>query len=193
MGSADREHDYLKRLPPEYYRGRAYVHWPMTIDQRKQGWLGDIFYARFREILTHTMFRNALACPIYCCMPDHLHLLWIGILEGSDQLNAVKYLRKQMNVVLKQFGVRWQKQPYDHVLREEEREQTAFENVVEYIARNAERAGLVAVDHFREYPYTGCLVPGFPELSPWEPNFWTHFWRAISYLRREGLTRLAAP
>ena len=71
--------DYLKRLPVEYYRGQAYVHWSMTMEHRKTGWLIPIFYYKFREILTHTMFRYGLCCPIYCCMPDHIHLLWIGI------------------------------------------------------------------------------------------------------------------
>jgi hypothetical protein len=37
-------HDHLRRLPPEYYRGRAYVHWSMTIDERKTGWLISTFY-----------------------------------------------------------------------------------------------------------------------------------------------------
>jgi len=90
---ADHDHDYLKRLSAEHYRGHAYVHWSMTIEQRKKGWLVPIFYHQFREVLTHTMFRYGLCCPIYCCMPDHLHLLWIGVLEGSDQRNAVKYFR----------------------------------------------------------------------------------------------------
>lgn len=183
-------HDELKRLEPEYYRGLAYVHWSMTIDQRKQGWLGDAFHSQFREILTHTMFRNALACPIYCCMPDHLHLLWMGLLDGSDQLNAVKYFRKQLNRVLGRFNATLQKQPFDHVLRDDERQEMAFQNVVEYIARNPERAELIAVDQFREYPYTGCLVPGFPELTLGQPDFWERFWRTYSYLRREGLMRL---
>ena len=74
------EPDYLRRLSPEHYRGQAYVHWSMTMDDRKTGWLIPIFYYKFREILTHTVFRYALCCPIYCCMPDHIHLLWVGIL-----------------------------------------------------------------------------------------------------------------
>ena len=93
--------DYLKRLPPEYYRGQAYVHWTMTIHERKTGWLSPVFYYKFRELLTHTMFRYALCCPIYCCMPDHFHLIWVGILSASDQRIAVKYFRKRLNLVLK--------------------------------------------------------------------------------------------
>ena len=152
--------DYLRRLPAEHYRGYAYVHWSMTIEDRKRGWLVPIFYYKFREILTHTMFRYGLCCPIYCCMPDHLHLLWVGMLDTADQPNAAKYFRKQLNPILAKLGVRFQQQPYDHVLREEQRERTAFETVVEYIARNPERTGLVKADGYRDYPYTGCLVPG---------------------------------
>ncbi len=185
---ADR--DYLRRLSPEHYRGQAFVHWSMTIDDRKKGWLVPVFYYKFREILTHTLFRYGLCCPIYCCMPDHLHLLWIGILDGSDQRNAVKFFRKQVNPVLEKLESRFQKQPYDHVLREEERDRDAFEIVVEYIARNPERAGLVKPDGFQQYPYTGSLVPGYPELALWQHAFWERFWRIYAYLRQHGLFQL---
>jgi putative transposase len=184
------DHDYLRRLPPEHYRGQAFVHWSMTIDDRKKGWLVPVFYYKFREILTHTLFRYGLCCPIYCCMPDHLHLLWIGILDGSDQRNAVKFFRKQVNPILEKLEARFQKQPYDHVLREEERDRDAFEAVVEYIARNPERAGLVKPDCFQQYPYTGCLVPGYPELALWQNDFWERFWRIYACLRQHGLFQL---
>lgn len=184
------DHDYLRRLPPGSYRAQAYVHWSMTIDERKQGWLTSDFYAQFREILTHTMFRYALTCPIYCCMPDHMHLLWVGIFNESNQIPAVKYFRKQINPILDVYGVAFQKQPYDHVLREEERNREGFETLGEYIARNPERAGLVLPDHFREYAYTGCLSPGYPELNLWQPDYWERFWATYSFLRKHGLTRL---
>lgn len=186
MTPDEMDRDYLRRLSPGHYRGQAYIHWSMTIDERKQGWLVPIFYYKFREILTHTMFRYGLTCPIYCCMPDHLHLLWIGILDGSDQRNAVKYFRRQLNPILEKLGVQFQKQPHDHVLREDERAKGAFEAVVEYIARNPERAQLIQSDGYRQYPYTGCLVPGYPELTPWQPDYWERFWRTRAYLRAHG-------
>lgn len=181
------EGDYLRRLPPEAYRGHAYVHWSMTMDDRQTGWLVPIFYYKFREILTHTAFRYGLCCPIYCCMPDHIHMLWIGILQSSDQRHAAKYFRKQLNPILEKLNARFQGQPFDHVLRDEQRERGAFEGVVEYIARNPERAGLVPRDAFREYKYTGCLMPGYPELSPWQNDYWQRFWRIYSYLQKNGL------
>ena len=183
------DHDYLKRLPPEYYRGQAYVHWSMTMHDRATGWLIPTFYDKFRELLTHTMFRYGICCPIYCCMPDHLHLLWIGILDGSDQRTAIKFFRGQLNPVLEKLGVRLQKQPHDHVLTEDERERMVFENVAEYIARNPERANLVRPDEFAKYKFTGCLVPGYPDLTPFQENYWDLFWRIYSRLRTDGLTR----
>ncbi len=99
----------------------------------------------FRALLPHSQFRYAIVCPILCLMPDHIHLLWMGILEASDQRLAT------------------------------------------YIARNSERAGIVGLDGYADYPYSGCLVPGYPELKPFEPDFWTRFDRSISYLWRNGL------
>jgi REP element-mobilizing transposase RayT len=179
--------DYLRRLPAEFYRGRAYVHWSMAIAERKTGWLVPALYYKFREILTHTAFRYGLCCPIYCCMPDHLHLLWAGIAESCDQRNAARFFRRQLNIPLARLGVQLQDQPYDHVLRDDERQEAAFEAVAEYIARNPERAKLVAADGFRDYKQTGCLVPGYPDLSPWQSRYWERFWRLYSRLCRNGL------
>ena len=181
--------DYLKRLPPEYYRGQAYVHWSLTIHRRQTGWLKPIFYYRFRELLTHTMFRYGLCCPIFCCMPDHLHLLWIGILDHADQCVAMKYFRKHTNKALGVMGAKLQDQPYDHVLKREERQEEAFESLAEYIARNPERSGLVQPDEYAQYPFTSCLAPGYPELQPFQSDYWPRFWRAYSFLRKNGLVR----
>jgi len=183
-------HDYLRRLPPEYYRGQAYVHWSMTIQDRKTGWLTPTFHCDFREILAHTMFRCGLCCPLYCCMTDHFHLLWMGISDGADQRAAAKYFRKHLNAALKASGACLQQQAYDHVLREDERQRVAFESAAEYIARNPERAGLVKEDCFRDYPFTGCVVPGFPELRPWQEDYWDRFWRIYAHLRDHGLMRV---
>jgi REP element-mobilizing transposase RayT len=180
-------HDYLKRLPPEYYQGQAYIHWALTMEDRKIGWLIPIFYYKFRELLTHTAFRFGLCCPIYCCMPDHIHLLWIGFQDDCDQRKAMRYFRRQTNPILATLETRFQKQPHDHILREEERERSAFENVAEYIVRNPERKKLVEPDKFHTYPFTGCLVPGYPELKPFEEGYWDRFWRIYAHLCDHGL------
>ena len=179
----------LSRLDPGFYRAQAYVHWTITIQDRKTGWLKPNFYYKFRELLTHVTFRYCITCPIFCLMPDHIHLFWIGIDDDSDQLVAMKYFRKQLKIPLTRIGFDLQHQPYDHVLRDEERLEESFGSLVEYIARNPERKQLVPVDGYRDYPYTGCLVPGYPELTLWQSDYWTRFWRTYSYLRQNGLLR----
>ncbi len=182
-----KRHDYLKRLPPEYYRGQAFVHWSLAMEDRKTGWLIPIFYYKYREILTHTAFRFGQCCPICCLMPDHIHMLWVGVLELCDQRKAMRYFRRRLNPALEKLEARLQRQPYDHVLREEEREHTPFEEVAEYIARNPERRGLVPLDGFASYSYTGCVVPGYPELMPFQEGYWDCFWRIYSHLTANGL------
>ncbi len=178
MISSDKKpRGYLQRLPKAYYQGNAFVHWNMTIENRKQGWLNPNFHYAFREFLVHTMWRNDLCCPIYCCMPDHFHLLWLGLSIDSDQLLAIRYFRRLVNRTLKPLGMRLQKQPFDHVLREKERNKTAFEEVSGYISRNPERANLRPENESRHYPYIGSVVPGYPILSFWDDDFWDKFWR----------------
>ena len=186
------ERDYLRRLPPGNYRGQAWVHWSLTIDERKTGWLSPVFYYKFRELLTHSLFRHALCCPIFCLMPDHIHMVWIGILDQSDQLPAMKHFRKRLNGVLSCINMQLQGQAYDNVLDENERQESALMETCEYIARNPERAGLVSVDAYAEYKYSDCLVPGYPELKVFSSDYWMRFWRAYSFLRKNGLIRQAA-
>lgn len=181
---------YLKRLDPEFYQGQAYVHWSLNIEHRQVGWLKPIMLYKFRELLTHTMFRYALSCPIFVLMPDHFHMMWIGIMNESDQLPAMKHFRTRLNQALAALNRTLQSQAFDHVLKDDERQEDAFRDVCEYIARNPERANLIGVDRYAEYKYSGCIVPGYPEMKPFTDDYWPRFWRAYSYLNKNGLIRL---
>ena len=183
----------LKRLSPEYYRGEAWVHWTLTVEGRKTGWLDARFLYRFRELLTHVAFRDQLACPVFCLMPDHLHLLWCGLADACDQRIAMKRFRKDINGTLGKIGYRLQGQAYDNVLRDADLDTQAIEDVMEYIARNAERKGLVSIDEFASYSYTGCLLPGCPQLRLFQDSRWGEIWRALSFLKRTECFRVADP
>ena len=75
--------------------------------------------------MLHAAVREELFCPAYCLMPDHLHLISMGMRRESDQLNGIKFLRTHLEPAL--GGVREsQHQPHDHVLREKERMRNAF-------------------------------------------------------------------
>lgn len=109
-------------------------------------------------------------------MPDHIHLLWLGVNgdgERSDQKVAIEFLRKNLRPALAPQD--WQRQPHDHVLREHERERAAFTTIAAYIGENPVRSFLAV--KAEQYPYSGCCVPGYPDLAVWGENYWELFWR----------------
>ena len=165
--------DRLPRLRDEFYRGYASVHWTFGIEERKTGWLDDGFHTRFREVLVHACARHHCACPVYCLMPDHLHLLLLGTSENRDLRLAATFLRKHLALFL--APAEFQKQAYDHVLREEERCREAFVRICHYILENPVRAGLCTAA--AEYSWSGAVIPGFPDLRIHEAGYWDLFWR----------------
>ena len=70
-----------------------------------------------------------------------------------------------------------QHQPYDHVLRENERgsDNGAFSSVAHYILQNPVRAKLVA--EFKDWPYLGTIVPTYPRIDPRDEDFWDRYWQ----------------
>ncbi len=174
-------HDYLRRLDRSHYTGPAIVHWTHSIDRRQTGWLDDAFHASFRETLVHAGFLFGLFCPAYCLMPDHFHLVWSGIREASDQREATKWLRRRVNGLLKTRGHRLQKQAYDRVLRESDRERFAFEKLIGYVFANPERAGLIGEGAPRSaWEWRDSVLPRYPEVG-WrnmEPEqYWDLYWK----------------
>src|SRR5580765_3048454 len=101
----------LPRLPREYYQGDAVVHWTLPIFDRATGWLSEAFHGCFRELLLHTASREYLLCPTYCLMPDHIHLIWMGLRLESDQMNAIAFLRTYLEPAL--APAKFQPQPHD--------------------------------------------------------------------------------
>jgi len=91
---------YLPRLERHFYQAFAVVFWTHTIEDRATGWLNDSFHRDFRELLVHAGAREGLFCPAYCLMPDHFHVVWMGMRLESDQINGSQFLRKQVNRLL---------------------------------------------------------------------------------------------
>ena len=163
----------LPRLPREFYQGRAMVLWTHTFEERAKGWLGDAFHHQFRETLLHACHRYDLVTPCYVLMPDHWHLVWMGLAETSDQWLATAFLRKTLQPVLARAQL--QDRAHDRVLREKEREHGAFQAACSYVFHDPQRAELC--DDWREWPYLGAIVPGYPDLGPHGTEFWDKFWK----------------
>ena len=161
----------LPRLSREHYQGRAVVLWTHTFEDRARGWLDESFHARFREILLHTCARHTLATPCYVLMPDHWHLVWMGLDDHSDHHTATAFLRQHVRPFL--ASVRLQDRAHDHVLRRDERDHDAFQSACAYVMQNPQRAGL-RLD-WRAWPHLGAMVTGYPSLDPRADDFWPAF------------------
>ena len=149
------------------------VHWTLATFDRVTGWLSDGFHARFRELMLHAAAREGLYCPTYCLMPDHLHLVWMGLRPDSDQPNGMAFLRTYLEPAL--APAKFQPQPHDNVLRQPEREHNAFAKVCFYILDNPVKAKLVVKPE--QWKFSGAVMPGYPTLHPLQPDFWEKFWK----------------
>lgn len=168
--------NYLPRLPRDYYLGNAVVHWSMPVAMCAKGWLTDALHRQFRELLLHTAAREGLLCPMYCLMPDHLHLMWMGLRFDTDQLNATAFLRTHLEPLL--APAHFQHQAHDHVLKTSERRRGAFASVCSYILNNPVKAELVELAE--DWLFSGAVVPGYPALHPFQRDFWVKFWKLYS-------------
>jgi putative transposase len=155
------------------------VHWTMTAADRRAGWLSDGSHALWREVVLHASIRYHLAAPVYCLMPDHAHILLAGLTEASDQRQAVSFLRRYTADMFADCHGEWQKQAYDHVLRDEERRLEAFRAAANYIVENPVRAGLVP--DARAWRFSGSLVAGWPWLDWRLADFWDRWWQIFTH------------
>ncbi|HTB86249.1 MAG TPA: hypothetical protein VK742_21555 [Candidatus Sulfotelmatobacter sp.] len=181
---------YLPRLKREFYQADAVVFWTLPVANRQQGWLDDLFHKVFREMLLHAAAREGLLCPAYCLMPDHLHLVWMGIRKDADQRNGMKFLRAQLGPVLR--PAKFQHQAHDHVLTGKERHRHAFSVAcADYVLLNPLRAGLVKSPE--TWPYLGAVVPGFPRLDVFDLGYWPWFWKHHATVVEPGIKQRVLP
>ena len=180
---------YLPRLPREFYQGDAIVHWTLPISQRQNGWLDDSFHAAFRELVLHVSAREGLLCPAYCLMPDHLHLVWMGLRLNSDQRKGMAFFRIHLEPKL--ASAKFQHQAHDHVLKEKERRRNAFASVCHYIMDNPVRAKLAKRQE--DWKFCGAVVPGYPTLHPLQENFWPKFWKICARMKHPDAGKILRP
>ncbi|EEF60832.1 hypothetical protein [Pedosphaera parvula] len=179
----------LPRLCREDYQGDAVVMWTLTVFDRAKGWLNPCFHHFFRELMFHVAAREDLVCPIYCLMPDHLHLVWMGLRRDTDQLNGMSFLRTHLEPELS--PAKFQPQAHDAVLRAEQRKRNAFAQVCFYVAANPVRATLA--NQPEDWAFTGSVLPGYPKLNPLAEDYWPKFWRIYAKLRQSDAGNLVRP
>jgi len=181
---------YLPRLRREFYQGDAVIFWTLPVKGRAVGWLDDRLHAAFRELLLHSAARQGLFCPAYCLMPDHIHLVWMGLRRQTEQRHGMKFLRTQLSVLL--APTQFEHQPYDHVLTLAERQRSRFAVAcADYVLLNPYRARLVKAP--ADWPYLGAVIPGYPRIDVFDPDYWPWFWERYVQARDPELDHRVLP
>ncbi len=91
--------------------------------------------------------------PVYCFMPDHLHVLLQGGDEEADLWKVVVEFKQRTGywLSLNVPGVSWQKGFFDHIIRRSE----DLAAHVRYILDNPCRKALVS--QWQDYPFKGAI------------------------------------
>jgi len=121
---------------------------------------------------------HAVVVPAYCLMPDHLHLISVGVSIDADQRLWARAVRRRINCCLAPWQL--QKQAFDHVLRPAEQGRDAFAALTHYVIANPVRACLTTQP--TAWPYSGSCVPSLPDLDPRRCDFadrWWQFWNQV--------------
>ncbi len=107
----------------------------------------------FQGALGDVMTQFSCLVPVYCFMPDHLHMIVTGRQRDSDTYAAVVRYKQKTGYWMAQNAkeARWQKDFYDHIIRVE----TQLRRHVRYILENPVRKGLVST--WQEYPFSGAI------------------------------------
>ncbi|MCC7433184.1 MAG: transposase [Methanoregulaceae archaeon] len=141
-----------RRLARERYVGEWSIAFTVNVFDRQKIFVDDQIVAAHVEMLGKATREFGCVAPIYCFLPDHAHILLMGVSENSDLLAAIVKYKSVSGYWMHQRKLpRWQPSFYDHVLRVEE----DWRNQVWYIAQNPIRAGLA--QNWSEYPYTGSI------------------------------------
>jgi len=181
---------YLPRLKREFYQGDAVVFWTMPIHLRQKGWLDERFHTAFQQMMLHTAVREGLLCPAYCLMPDHIHFVWMGLRISTDQRNGIKFLRAHLGPYLK--PAKFQHQAHDHVLKTEERQRKFFGLAcAEYVLLNPVKEELVKSP--AEWPFSGAVIPGYPNVNPFRGDYWPWFWKHYYLVREANVEKRVLP
>lgn len=136
MASRRRPH----RLPREEYVGQKTVSYTLCVEPRVPLFTAARVVESFVAILGEEIAKHRCRVPVYCFMPDHLHLMVQGLEEDSDLLTPMDRLKLRGGILrgmLKLPG-KLQSNYYDHIVRSSE----DWRHQARYIALNPVRAGL---------------------------------------------------
>ena len=138
-----------------YARQRRYFgKFDKQLDAAHAGpvWLRQPAIARLVRQALHFNDGRKYQLVCYCLMANHVHLV-VGLPDKAPSLartlQALKgYTGHAANALLGRTGQFWQRESYDHVVRDAQE----LERIIAYVVNNPVKAGLV--DDWQQWPYT---------------------------------------
>ena len=149
-----------RRLEPDAYRGEAAVAFTLCIAGRTPVFTEDGLVRSLVTALGQECAAHGCVVPVYCFMPDHVHVLTQGKTATADGWRAIVRFKQRSGYQLarRSPAVRWQPSFHDHVLRSQE-DVAAH---ARYVADNPVRAGLVS--SWEAYPFVGAIGIGLEDM-----------------------------
>ena len=136
------------------YKGFQAVSFTACVKDRQLFFTGSARFSPCEQILLSELTRFECAAEVYLFMPDHVHLLLRGVSGSADVLKAMRSFKQKTGfwVSRNHPNIHWQKDFYDHILRDE----AELETHIRYILNNPVRKGLA--ERWLDYPFKGSTV-----------------------------------
>ena len=141
------------RLSREYYKGTSSIAITMCIKDRVSIFANPKVVEVFVGFLKEITEKYPCKIPVYCFMPDHLHIMITGTDDAVDLLKVLTGFKQQTGFWFSKnkTGARWQKDFFGHVIKKDE----SLPRNIKYILDNPVRKGIVT--DWQEYPYKGAI------------------------------------
>ena len=148
------------RLPDEAYQGQVTVAFTACLANSQPLLANDPIVQTLIPMLQKSTSAFDCTVPIYCFMPDHLHLVIRGSSAESDSKAAIDEFKSLSGswFYREQLSCHWQEDYWDHVIRFD----ADWKEQVRYVAHNPMTAGLIK--DFREWPYLGSIGHDLQEI-----------------------------
>jgi putative transposase len=147
------------RLDEQCYVGRVVVAFTLCIKDRISIFTSESLCHHFRQLLFEEARQQGCDVIAYVFIPDHCHIILEGKKDNSQTLDVIKRFKQKSGFWFYQnrMDVRWQKDFYDHIIREDE----TLEKHINYLLENPIRRGISTDWH--DYRFKGSMVYNFDE------------------------------
>jgi len=142
------------RLSGEMYLGCKSVAFTICIKGVDKLFVSKRIFTIFENELLDSIQHYRCSTDIYLFMPDHLHIIVKGNRKDSNIKKGIEIFKQKTGYWLSKnlLNIKWQKDYYDHIIRNEE----DIQNQIKYILNNPVRTKIVK--NWKEYPYKGSTI-----------------------------------